>query len=199
VLFVRARDAGVDRGLSTVGLDATDAGRPLYRRAGFVDVAPIERWGGRLEAPPTAEGVGSVVSGPPLEELLALDRRACGVDRRRLLARLEAEDGTRAFLATTSDESDDAGYAVVRPGRRALQVGPVVAPDGETLARLLGAAARSFGDPRVIVDWFPGGEADVFENAGLSRRRRLSRMTHRRETAALVGEDVVAAAGFELG
>lgn len=65
------------RGVATVRLDATDQGRPVYAKFGFVDDYEVERWSGVLpagEARPAAFDFG-------------LDRLAFGADRRRLLER----------------------------------------------------------------------------------------------------------------
>lgn len=156
-----------------VGLDATDLGRPLYLKAGFRDVAPIVRWGGVLRARgrlPRAR----------LAEVLALDP----LDRGALLSRLWSESIGWVVPGR--------GYALLRPGRLAAQLGPVVAFDEAALEALLGAA----GGRRVIVDAF--GDARALRRAGLVPQRRLMRMSLGGDRL-LMGRGVRAAAGLELG
>jgi GNAT superfamily N-acetyltransferase len=65
------------RGVRTVRLDATEMGRPVYDRLGFVDEYEVQRRAGSL-APREAR---------PAAFDFALDRQAFGADRRRLLER----------------------------------------------------------------------------------------------------------------
>jgi GNAT superfamily N-acetyltransferase len=65
-------------GIRTVRLDATDMGRPVYSRLGFLEEYEVERWAGTL---PPAE------PWPPAIDF-ELDRAAFGADRRALLERL---------------------------------------------------------------------------------------------------------------
>ncbi len=67
-------------GVGCVKLDATDMGRPLYAKLGFVDESVVERWRGELPLLPVREF-------PPDP---ALDRLAFGADRSTLLAGLGA-------------------------------------------------------------------------------------------------------------
>ncbi|MCT9098048.1 GNAT family N-acetyltransferase [Haloarchaeobius sp. HME9146] len=199
-IFRQALDAAIEVGLEVVGLDATDAGRAVYQNVQFVDVAPITRWQGELTVPPATassafDGTPPVVRDPPVARLRELDEQACGVDRGDLLSRLLSEEGTVAFQA-----ADDRGYAIVRPGRTHWQVGPVIARDGQTLEALLEAVADSLPDRRVIVDVLgESGYATELGRFGLTEHRHLTRMTHQASNPALMGDAVVAAAGFELG
>lgn len=191
-LFREALSAGQARDLAVVGLDATDAGRAVYRKADFVDVAPIERWGGELVVPSIGEDVPTVERDAPAERLRRTDAEVSETDRGALLTRLHAETETQTFLA-----ADESGYAVVRPGRTHSQIGPLVAETPETLRALLRAVADSLGEQSVILDTFPG-RADLGQ-FGLEAQRSLTRMTHGTASRALLGDAIVAAAGFELG
>lgn len=198
-IFQRALEAGTDRELAAIGLDATDAGRAVYRKRGFVDVAPIERWGGTLDAPGASAGDGEILRDPPLADVLPLDRQACGLDRSTLLDRLRAEEGTTTLLVADEKTDESSGYAVVRPGRVASHLGPIVATDADALADLL-AGVEDVTDEDVLVDVLGGHDAKtLLRDAGLEQRRRLTRMTYREPARTMAGEDVVAAAGFELG
>ena len=167
-----------------VGLDATDLGRPLYLKLGFQDVAPVDRWGG-VPAGPAEVETGDV------DTLLALDRAAAGVDRSRLLRRLAAEPGAR--ILTSGD-----GAAVLRPGRLASHMGPVIAKDVETFDALLrGAAAHLRGSPMIVdVPRTPERES-VLGKRGLSVRRALTRMTRGAPRPLLLTPRLAGAVSFE--
>lgn len=199
-MFDRVRRLAEDRGVAA-GLDATDAGREVYRRENFVDVAPIERWSGRLSA--VSGGSDPDVTDFGADDLPAvrsLDRRATGVDRTDLLEHLLAEDGTTGLVRERGDGPD--GYAIVRPGREFDHVGPVIADDEAAVEALLHAAADVVGDAPVLIDVLDlesGSTTALLERGGLECQRRLTRMTYREPSPLLVGDRVVAAAGFELG
>ena len=184
-----ALDLGRARGVRRFGLDATDAGRPVYLRRGFVDAVRIDRWE-QAASPPTE---------PPADnrcgrfEHADLDLRASGVDRSRLLAHLAAEPGVRAVTA-----GQDA-FAFVRPGRTFDHVGPVVASSEQTAEAIVAAAVAP--GRAAIIDVPRGRLASFLPRHGFEVARRLVRM----QTAAadptplLAGPNVFAAFGFELG
>lgn len=179
-----------------LGLDATDSGRPLYRRANFVDAARIGRWCGVLTAVESQADVDELEACP--DAVHALDRRVCGVDRSRLLDRLLGEPGSAGFVRV--DEGAVRGYAIVRPGRNHWQVGPVVGVRREDAAHLFDAVANHLGDESVIVDAVRTDDTDDLLSAhGLTVQRTLSRMRYERADLPLWDDGLWAAAGLELG
>jgi len=64
------------RGVKCIKLDATDLGRPVYEKLGFVEEYIVERWKGTLAAAEKQK----------FEHDPALDREAFGADRSALLA-----------------------------------------------------------------------------------------------------------------
>ncbi len=127
----------VDRlsGTRCAALDATPAGREVYRRLGFRDLWGFARWS--LPAPlPGAGGVRPLVESDR-PAVLALDAAALGAPREALLHDFAAREPGAAFIA-----EDGSGFALSRDGARGPQIGPVVARDDAT-ARALIAAARS--------------------------------------------------------
>ncbi len=189
------------RASPTVGLDATDLGRPLYLARGFRELAPIDRWQGTLGAagPPDAGVQVEVAAGGRLPaEALAFDRQACGVDRSALLAHLLAEPGVVAWLARVGGAIR--GLAFLRPGHAHFHLGPVVAEDGAIFSSLLDSAGQQLGGRTVLVDTPRDGvAAGRLEPRGLSVQRRLVRMTYGRPQGILVGARVAAATAFEWG
>ncbi len=184
-------------GSKGIGLDASDQGHPLYSKMGFVDVEPIDRWGGALRVP-AAEPPLEILSHATLDAMLALDHSACGADRSRLLVHLAMERDVIGWVAT--DEKGAAGYAILRPGRQFAHLGPVVASNPAHFEMLLDAAGLALNGAELIVDVPRTPEHDaVFARKGLEVRRRLTRMTHRKPQRLLLGKGVRAATSFELG
>jgi GNAT superfamily N-acetyltransferase len=188
------RDGPVD----IVGLDATEAGRPLYEREGFAEVAPIIRWIGSIRAVGDP-GMVTVISPDLVDAVAAYDRATVGVNRTGLLRRLMAIDDGSGFAVVDDDVVE--GYVLVRPGRTAWQVGPLVADREALQQHLLGAAAAFLNGENAIVDSLNRyGFHTLLRPAGLEPARHLTRMTAPRPTDdCLTGPEVVAAAGFEWG
>lgn len=200
-IFERGLEYAREEGGRVVGLDATHLGEPIYETYGFETVATVFRWQGDLAAPDgrsvDPERVRELTAADA-DDLAAFDRRRVGADRGRLLRELLAEEGVRGYRRDGTDGTLE-GYAIIRPGRTHLHVGPVVA-DREGIAPLLGAVAADLGGREVIVD-APADDriADHLESGGLERDRELVRMTHPDPERALLGESVRAFAGFAFG
>lgn len=191
-LFSRIIEKARELGGEAVGLDATDLGRPVYLKQGFVDVAPIDRWTGTLRPRGTGEDVQGI-DRSLFDDVAALDRQACGADRSSLLLHLMHEEGVFGVAARGS------GYAFLRPGRACSHVGPLVGDD-ESCSRMLDRLARLAGNTPVIVDAHrtPATSA-LLEAHGLAVARRLIRMTLSRPQRLLMGDAVRAAVSFEWG
>ena len=151
-------------GVEQIGLDATEMGAPIYARSGFVAVGGVERWGRE----------GTATGKEELPELgargLAWDRVAFGADRSGLLERLR-DDGASAELA-------DGSYVIVRPGRTAWQVGPMVATGAMEAERLARWAMGAAGGEALIWDLATANAESVrlAEGLGFRPRRQLVRM-----------------------
>ncbi len=95
-------------GAETVWLTASDDGRRLYERLGFISLDRVSRWHGR----------GMLRSGrtdAALADMLAVDRAGWG-DRREFLLDATRQRGTAA--------ATDAGFMVLQPWRHGVQIGP---------------------------------------------------------------------------
>jgi GNAT superfamily N-acetyltransferase len=181
------------RGVACIKLDATEMGRPVYARLGFVDERPVTRWrrepGARVAPAPALE-VQSAWS----NSLLALDLEMFGADRSPLLRLLAEEE---AYVAP------GAGFAFARPGRTAWYFGPCVSRDAETARALLAAfLVRHAGEPSFLdaCDDHPGA-VSMAEKAGYRPARRLMRMLRGDASCAQLasGPGIYALAGFEFG
>jgi hypothetical protein len=133
------------------GLDATPDGRRVYRPHGFVDVFGLQRF---QCARPRHRAVE--VEGVALRELGAIDaRRVVGLDaevfgvpRPEIVTYLQNAEPRRAVVAKSTGRL--VGFALVRPGRLALHLGPVTANRAEIAQALVSRALAGARGPIVI-------------------------------------------------
>lgn len=187
-LMEHALDFCDRRAVGWIKLDATAMGRPLYRKLGFEDEAPIERWVlDKAECAPLDLGA--------FEPDLTLDLEAFGVDRKALLGSLAREEAVSAA----------GGYAMGRPGSQAAYFGPCVTCSVQAARNLLQWFLGRHRGESVAWDLLPGNpEASrLAREFGFERRRELIRMVRRGAVAAepFVHNDsyTFAIAGFEYG
>lgn len=150
-LLAEVSDAAEARGLIP-GLDATEAGRPIYLPLGFRDVYPVTRWlraAAGVAAPPPGRPGLRPMDGADMHGVAALDREAFGADRAALLIHLF----TRAprFVRVVDDDGALKGYCLGREGRTADQLGPVVAADEDTAIALC-ARALAWQERALYID-----------------------------------------------
>ena len=163
------------QGVTSVRLDATPLGRPLYEKLGFEPQFTLTRYDGVLA--PVGGPVAEVELVPEdvLPEVLQLDRQITGTDREKLLRRLWAEDAAAMRMICTGGRVT--GYCGARPGSDALFLGPCIAAPS-TGELLLADAAFRYAGRRVYLD-IPTDHrpATAFaEGLGLIPRRQLLRM-----------------------
>jgi GNAT superfamily N-acetyltransferase len=158
--------------IATVGLDATDMGRPLYASLGFRDEQPVERWAGRLQKLRT--GTDPLPTDSPLMHELS--------------ARSEVFAAADAYLMT-------------RRGRRAHYIGPFVAPDPAAAASLIRSAFEPSRGETYFWDVLPqNGEAvQLLRRLGFERVRSLVRMVRGPALPRADEHTIFAIKGFELG
>ena len=181
--------AYLDERVDWIKLDATDMGRPLYQKLGFVDECVIERWGRPPQPAPRVEL-------SPAKDDLILDRAAFGADRGALLAR----------LARIESAGTAGGYAMGRPGSKAAYFGPCVAKTPADAGALLAWFLGRHGHENIYWDVLPHNLSarSLASEAGFQPLRRLVRMVRpgSRSGARPFRRDdelVYAIAGFEFG
>jgi GNAT superfamily N-acetyltransferase len=179
------------RGIRTLKLDATDAGRPLYETLGFVVEQRVERWGRTGEQLNSAKGNDGHVH-PLSGQLSSLDAEAFGVSRTVLLESL-----SKAGACDAASE----GFVLSRPGRTARYLGPCVArSETAALHLIVTHLEANVSESGWYWDLLPSNAAAVHcaESLGFTRRRVLWRMIR---GAGIEKNDamVYAIAGFELG
>jgi ribosomal protein S18 acetylase RimI-like enzyme len=192
-----------EHGLAPV-LDATPAGRTVYRPLGFHDGWQITRWR-RVERGaglPAKDGHAATAVRALREddwpELVALDEKAFGSARIALLRRLESR--SRGFACVAERDGRVAGYLLGRNGRQVMQVGPIVAHD-QSLAKLLLAHALARIDGPVLLDVLDchTGLPPQLMAAGFAVERTYTRMTLNADAAFGDANLMIAIAGPELG
>jgi GNAT superfamily N-acetyltransferase len=173
----------------TVGLDATDFGKPIYLKNGFVEVHSIERWFGPLRGRSQPNCRTGLHDG-----ILSLDKEATQIDRTELLRNLESSGAT---IFSLLDSGTTLAYGVIRPGRTAFHLGPVVARSSEDFFHLLDSFPGQH--EAVVCDLLNAEAVDFLSARGWSKRRVLTRMTRPDRAGCLCREKIWCAAGFELG
>jgi GNAT superfamily N-acetyltransferase len=148
-------------------LDATPAGEALYRQFGFHVLWRLTRW--RREARPATRPQPAATT-PDLERLAELDQEALGFSRASLLSALLQRPDSRLV-------HHPAGFTVVRAGRVAHHIGPMVATsEADAIALLQDAASRCSGPLLIDVpDERPLLRAALAE-AGFTAQRGFARM-----------------------
>lgn len=121
-------------------LDATPQGEPLYQQFGFETLWRLTRW--QREARP-ATGPALPLARPDLDTLSELDQEALGFARKQVLARLLGRPDSRYVRHVL-------GFAIVRAGRIAHQIGPLVASNEATGVAVMREAAAALSGPIFI-------------------------------------------------
>jgi GNAT superfamily N-acetyltransferase len=164
-------------------LDASPAGTAIYGAIGFVPLGTMERWEGHGGG----EGMAT-----PASPNLTLDQLAFGADRCFLFQDFLSRPGSLAFTSPH-------GFAILRHGASACQLGPIVAPRSEGHALATDAIRAASG--RVVVDVLEAGS--VLIPTLIARGFRLQRPFTRMALglAELPGDpaQTMAAAGPEFG
>jgi GNAT superfamily N-acetyltransferase len=135
---------------STVFLNATEMGRPLYEKLGFVPVGTTRTFVGELAVPPGHEPASRPAGPGDLAGIRRLDAQVNGVDRPRLVRFLP---GFTEQLRVIEHGGRITGYAGGWRNVDGLNIGPVIAGRVEDAATLIGDVAAAAGGPvRVDVD-----------------------------------------------
>jgi GNAT superfamily N-acetyltransferase len=172
-LMLRAIELLRNRGFATIGLDATPLGKPLYEQLGFRTAWGWSRWRNEL---PSIAGAGlstrtAFGRGDRLtDELLAIDRSAVGFDRGEIL---------RSLAQASSVVISDEGFAMLRPGRVASQLGPVVAKTATAARELIDRIGVGSMRPGSVIWDVPGNHPEaiaIARSLGFVPFRELDRM-----------------------
>jgi GNAT superfamily N-acetyltransferase len=131
--------AATKQGLTT-WLDATPDGAAVYGPLGFKPTLQLRRL--RLMEPQGA-GASRPLSAGHLDALVSRDADAMGFDRGTLLSEFSARPGSRIV-------SDGRAMALIRDGRTARHIGPLLADHADEALMLVDAIVRSETGPWLI-------------------------------------------------
>jgi GNAT superfamily N-acetyltransferase len=173
-LLKHALDFLDSRQVKTVRLDATAAGQPVYEKLGFTPEYPLTRYEGT--APQVARHYDvTEATTSSLAEIFAFDQRMTGAPREKMLSRLFAESPEALHIVCREGQIE--GYATVRRGANAIQIGPCIATASAGPALLADALNRCAGRS-VLVD-VPrdnAGAMGITTASGLRVQRHFTRM-----------------------
>jgi len=185
------------KAVQSIKLDATDLGRPVYLKLGFLDERPIHRYAGKRPRGVAARREACAIAAGDWPAIAAIDRAAFDADRLELLKIL----GGEGPAAVVSEGSRVRGYGFARRGYNASFVGPLVAADAEAARAIVETLLAGLPDGDVFWDVLTDNTAgkELAESLGFTAARRLIRMylgshVHPGDVKLVYG-----AAGFELG
>lgn len=184
----------------TAILDATPAGREVYRLLGFEDTWGIERMQ-CLTAPRIADTPPAAVrpmTDADWDTVCALDAAAFCADRSALIGALRTRLPQAALIAEKNGAIN--GFLLGRDGRLANDLGPCVADSEATAIALLAAALKKVSAP-VFLD-MPAPHVAVGEwlrSIGFTLQRPYTRMLLNRKQPFNDVTRLFAIAGPELG
>ncbi|MBS0337843.1 MAG: GNAT family N-acetyltransferase [Proteobacteria bacterium] len=184
----------------TAILDATPAGREVYRLLGFQDTWGIDRMqclAAPVLAPAPHRSVRPMVDAD-WPAVCALDARGFAADRSALLAALRTRLPAAALVSESGGRIE--GFLLGRDGRIANQLGPCVADGAQTAIALLAAALENVPAPVFLDMPAPHGALRAWlEACGFSVQRPYTRMLLNRSQPYNDVTRLFAIAGPELG
>lgn len=169
-LTVRTIDWLRERDIDSVGLYATDAGRPLYESLGFEAEDLTVAWRGVVRGVPVDDVMRvRPLAGSDIDLMAALDLAATGESRRALLDGAVPLDG----WGVTDDQGALRGYALRTPWGSAC---PVIADSPQAGSALMRAVVSRPLGGTLIVPTANGPACDTVTRLGLARLNSALRM-----------------------
>jgi GNAT superfamily N-acetyltransferase len=182
-------------------LDATPAGRDVYTGLGFEDSWGYKRLllSDRKIVPAVENGIAvEAISDSAWQQLCEYDASVFGADRSHILGRLRGRLPEAEFCVWRGGHV--VGFLLGRMGRRAAQLGPLVAESEEIACTLLAQALETVSAPAYIdfVDDKPL-TARWLATAGFVAERPLTRMLLKRKESFQDTTQTYAVVGPEFG
>jgi GNAT superfamily N-acetyltransferase len=161
--------------ISTLKLDATPAGKPLYEKIGFVTEYEIDRWVLKRSVTRNLATTISVLPPDLLAQVFEYDREVFGADRSALLGSLSQNAPSLVVVPSFFDRQ---GYAFGRHGLFADHLGPWMARDDHTAEILLKEFLQRSTCDTIIVDALKTTRAtgELLREQGFYPARPLTRM-----------------------
>ena len=174
-LLQRAIEYLDSTGISTIKLDATPAGKPLYEKIGFVTEYEIDRCVLKRSVTRNLATTISVLPPDLLAQVFEYDREVFGADRSALLGSLSQNAPSLVVVPSFFDRQ---GYAFGRHGLFADHLGPWMARDDHTAEILLKEFLQRSTCDTIIVDALKTTRAtgELLREQGFYPARPLTRM-----------------------
>jgi len=188
-------------GVSTMKLDATPLGKPIYAKLGFVPEYEIERW--TLQRPPgivsTQPMSGMTLDKSQMDRICDLDREVFGADRNFLVRSLHECAPELTCIACRGGELW--GYAFGRKGLFADHLCPCVTTVPKIAQELLQSFLQQSSRETIVVDCLPSnsGVLDSLRAVGFAFSRPLTRMVRGPNSHPGKPEAIRAILGPEFG
>ena len=161
-----------------VGLDATPAGEPIYRKRGFVEEYRLRRMQGHAgtDVSAASDAIVRPMGADDILDVVALDGEVFGADRAAMLRWMF--DGAPEYAWIARENETVTGYTFGRHGHVFEHLGPVFAATPSTACQLASACLRPHAGREFIVDALPHAPEWLEHLAGLGFReqRQLIRM-----------------------
>lgn len=183
----------------TIKLDASLPGRQLYLKLNFVDEYSLSRMIRPIDQHSSGSSRAEVLHKTDFDELIKMDARVFGADRRDLLEWLFEGASHLAFVIKEFGEVR--GYCFGRIGEHYVHIGPVVASRAELASELVLAALNNCIGQSVLID-IPHFDSDWMkwlESIGFEEQRPFYRMYLGTNRFAGIPEHQFAILGPEFG
>jgi GNAT superfamily N-acetyltransferase len=203
LMFEAILEVARRQGIECLGLDSSDAGRPIYCKYGFqMSATGIELWTGLAAGCADAETDARAMQSADWDSLLALDQTCVKLSRERQLRVLVGELGASAQVIV--EDGKLCGFGFSRPGRLTGTIGPVVARDASCACRIVAALLadrRRLDGEKAVGLAIPDntGLKERLIESGFQMRRRNIRMFHPEPRDVLTGPAVFVSTGLGMG
>ncbi|OGV54681.1 MAG: hypothetical protein A2017_19375 [Lentisphaerae bacterium GWF2_44_16] len=183
-----------------IKLDATPDGKKVYDKLGFKDEYTLSRM---INISVQCQGeksdkISSVEMGD-MPEIIEKDKFVFGADRTNVLTYLTSTFPELCFKYAENNKIK--AYLFGRQGRKFTQLGPLVADDRATAAKLLKGVLPSLNGKAAVLDVIDTNSAFVesVKSLGFVQQRNFIRMYKGENSYTTVNEQYFAIAGPELG
>ncbi|MFH2128982.1 MAG: GNAT family N-acetyltransferase [bacterium] len=197
-------DSLAERAIRPV-LDATDTGRRVYGKIGFVPLYRLQRLIRQTDGHTQTESTPGPrfdirpITRSDLQTIINLDQPIFGADRSAVLVHLhDRQPGSACFIHEESGTGQ--GFIMAREGTRAFHLGPVIAENTETAMALTAHVLGKISGP-VTIDALDQHERyqSWLKDNGFETQRAFTRMTLKPGTAFDHPGRIYASAGPEFG
>lgn len=188
------------KNVGSVKLDATQAGYPLYQKAGFLDEYQVFRMINPGIKDILVQCTGIINIDPEgFREVRDFDKTNFGADRSVVLNNFYNNYSSKAFLL--KKDGMLRGYILGRDGRKFNYLGPVCASSTADAISLISEALKQLANQPVALD-VPEDKSELIkwlESAGFEKQRYFVRMYLRSNTHSGQVENQYLISGPEFG